>query len=471
MAWLETALSIASSVADAALFCLCIWLFLRPQRNTRAAMLTYIVASTVMCMAMDGGGIPYQIKMACVLLMDIVLCYVTSRHFGASVFWSIFYLALMTVCESAVPIVAVRFERVHMLQGTDSPWFQIYAILLSRSLLYLLLGILLAVVQKVRGKDTGGRPKALRPYIWVLFCAGIGLLGGFVALFEYHMNRRTQDELEFLWAFPIVFLVLIVIFAVLGLQLMYSMENWYNLQTMLRHTEMRLQHQDELAVLSGQMQGLRHDLMNHLQVIRALAQKGDTADITDYVDRIEKNGGLCTVTVHTGNPHLDALLSTKLAIAKEKGIQMRCDLQIPQELKIEMPDLCTIIFNMLDNAFEACARNKAPENWTVAFRMQQNREMLLIECSNPSELKPVQRGERYQTTKTAGLHGIGLRQIAGIAEKYDGYFNGGYQNGVFCARVVMPNEVEDSTLQISHVFTKEESTDESSETVCGISDA
>ena len=53
------------------------------------------------------------------------------------------------------------------------------------------------------------------------------------------------------------------------------------------------------------------------------------------------------------HPVLNALISTRAVMAKQLNINFEAKIVIPQELSVNDVDLCILISNLLDNAFEA----------------------------------------------------------------------------------------------------------------------
>ena len=67
--------------------------------------------------------------------------------------------------------------------------------------------------------------------------------------------------------------------------------------------------------------------------------------------------------VNSGNLAVDSILNAKLPAARENGIRVSLRLEVPK-MKTDPVDLCTLLGNLWDNAFEA---NMYLENHSERF--------------------------------------------------------------------------------------------------------
>ena len=79
-------------------------------------------------------------------------------------------------------------------------------------------------------------------------------------------------------------------------------------------------HLREVESMYTQMRSWRHDTRNHIQTMKALAQEGDLPEIRRYLDQLEAELHTIEPAVRTGNSMADAILNSKISLAKTKGI-------------------------------------------------------------------------------------------------------------------------------------------------------
>ena len=201
---------------------------------------------------------------------------------------------------------------------------------------------------------------------------------------------------------------------------------------------------DEVQNIYQTMRAWRHDYHNHMQAIKALLEMKKMEELSDYLDNLEKDLDSIDIAIRTGNVGLDAILSSKVSIARKNDIEVNCTAKVPEDLKISDVHLCAIVGNLMDNAIEACEKMKsvpqsegpaAPRFIRVYIGLFKSQ--LYISVTNSTCEKYRKKLSELVTSKL-GEHGFGLRRIDKIAEKYDGFVNRKNEPGVFATEVMLP---------------------------------
>ena len=199
---------------------------------------------------------------------------------------------------------------------------------------------------------------------------------------------------------------------------------------------------DEVQNIYQTMRAWRHDYHNHIQSIKAMLAMKKFRELDDYLGTLEQDLDSIDIAIRTGNVSLDAILSSKVSIARKNNIEVNCSAKVPGELKISDVHLCAIVGNLLDNAIEACEKIKSsgenafPQKF-IRIYIGLFKEQLYISVSNSTNAKHRRRLNELVTSKL-GEHGFGLRRIDKLAEKYDGYVNRKNEPGVFATEVMLP---------------------------------
>lgn len=201
---------------------------------------------------------------------------------------------------------------------------------------------------------------------------------------------------------------------------------------------------DEVQNIYQTMRAWRHDYHNHMQTIKAMLSMGKKQELSEYLDNLEKDLDSIDIAIRTGNVSLDAILSSKVSIARKNFIDVNCTAKVPQDLRISDVHLCAIVGNLMDNAIEACEKmaccSKKDETMPQRFirvYIGLFKSQLYISVTNSTCEKYRRRLSELVTSKL-GEHGFGLRRIDKIAEKYDGYVNRKNEPGVFATEVMLP---------------------------------
>lgn len=196
-------------------------------------------------------------------------------------------------------------------------------------------------------------------------------------------------------------------------------------------------HYREVDNMYRQIRGWRHDYRNHIQTMKAYAATGDWEAISKYLDLLDEDLTTVDTVIKTGNAMTDAILNSKISLAKSKGIKVVADAHIPVKLKMSEIDLCCIIGNLFDNAIEASV--KLPEeNRLIRVYMDMKNTQLYISFTNfTAEKKLTKKGNLFSTTKGEG-HGFGLVRIDTIVERLEGYISSNSEDGAFTTEILLP---------------------------------
>lgn len=196
-------------------------------------------------------------------------------------------------------------------------------------------------------------------------------------------------------------------------------------------------HYREVENVYRQIRGWRHDYRNHIQTMKAYAAMEDWDAIKRYLDLLDEDLTTVDTVIKTGNPMTDAILNSKISLAKSKNIQVIADANIPLKLKSSEIDLCCIIGNLFDNAIEASV--KLPEDQRVIrVYMDIKNTQLYISFTNFTAGKKLKKeGKLFRSTKGEG-HGFGLVRIDAIVERLDGYISRNSEDGAFTTEILLP---------------------------------
>ena len=174
-------------------------------------------------------------------------------------------------------------------------------------------------------------------------------------------------------------------------------------------------HYREVDTMYKQMRGWRHDYRNHIQTMKALAASGDMNAVKEYLDQLDADLAAVDTVVKTGNAMADAILNSKITLAKSKGISVKANADIPVMLKMSEVDLCVIIGNLFDNAIEACMSLPEEQRYIRLYMDMKNTQLYISLTNFTATGKLTKVGNRFLTTK-GPRHGFGLIRMDSIVE-------------------------------------------------------
>ena len=198
-------------------------------------------------------------------------------------------------------------------------------------------------------------------------------------------------------------------------------------------------HYQEVENMYRQTRGGRHDSRNHLQTMKAYAANGDLEAIKKYLDMLDVDLNTVDTVVKTGNPMADAILNSKISLAKARNIPVRVDAHIPVKLKTSELDLCCIIGNLFDNAIEASMKLPEEERFIRVYMDMKGTQLYISFTNFAAGGKLSKVGKGFRTSKGEG-HGFGLVRIDAIVERLEGYLSRNSEEGAFTTEILIPQE-------------------------------
>lgn len=193
----------------------------------------------------------------------------------------------------------------------------------------------------------------------------------------------------------------------------------------------------EVETMYRQTRAWRHDLHSHIQTMKALHAEGKDAALDDYLEKLEDDLKQVDKVVKTGNVMVDAILNSKLSLAREREIDVHAKASVPGEnLPVSSVELCAIVGNLLDNAMEACARQPAGEARFIRVYIGVKKERLYLSVTNTAPGVPEKRDGHFVSHKGA-THGFGLLRVDRIVARSGGYLSRAAEEGAFTTEVLL----------------------------------
>ena len=232
-------------------------------------------------------------------------------------------------------------------------------------------------------------------------------------------------------------IMLLLLFRIIS----FDAERKNRLQNEIMLLSLTNQHQHELSQMYEVLNARQHDYKHHLQTLEQLVSSSSPT-AKEYLDSIAKEATDEDMII-TGSPEVDALLTVKRRIMREKGIEFKLTPYPLANLPITTTDFCAILGNLLDNAIEGIQRiAEPPAAPLIHLAFSRSWDMFYIYCENPCDPSSITASKgRFGSSKKKdepGLHGIGLHSIEAIAQRAEGRAEFGVEGDVFHAKVVVP---------------------------------
>lgn len=196
-------------------------------------------------------------------------------------------------------------------------------------------------------------------------------------------------------------------------------------------------HYQEVENMYQEMRGWRHDYKNHIQVLKSYADSGDLAAVQRYLEELDENLMQVKTMIKTGNAMTDAILNSKISLARSKQIEVVVDAHIPLALTTSEVDLCIMIGNLFDNAIEASLLLPEEKRKIRVYMDMKNTQLYMCFTNLTASGKRKKENGRFRTTKGEG-HGFGLIRVDDIVKKYNGYLTRASEDGAFTTEILLP---------------------------------
>ena len=196
-------------------------------------------------------------------------------------------------------------------------------------------------------------------------------------------------------------------------------------------------HYAEVENMYRQMRGWRHDYRNHIQTMKSYAATGDLDAIRAYLDALDTDLHTVDTVIKTGNSMTDAILNSKISLARAKGVHVTADAHIPVALTTSELDLCVIIGNLFDNAIEASLALPEDDRMIRVYMDMKNTQLYMSFTNLTASKKLTKINGRFRTSKGEG-HGFGLVRIDTIVERCGGYLRRASEDGAFTTEILLP---------------------------------
>ena len=195
------------------------------------------------------------------------------------------------------------------------------------------------------------------------------------------------------------------------------------------------QYVEEAKTRYDRTKSFRHDIRNHIAVIKDLLESGKFKEAVSYIEDMDHMAEKMSFPCSTNNPVVDILMGNKLGIAESMGISVDCSLLLPYPCGLKDMDICIVLSNALDNAIQACKNMRLPApsgacntgctNGYIHVSGRIQGDFLMMEVENSF------RG------KSAVKKGTGLSNIKAVAEKYNGAMSIETREDVFVLQVLL----------------------------------
>lgn len=244
-------------------------------------------------------------------------------------------------------------------------------------------------------------------------------------------NRTNNTSFLFLLFASVTFMNITVYLLIEKIKNINELK--HNYQSMEQHMKFQREKYVQLGSYYKSMRSILHDMKNHYFTITNYIENEEYDKLQDYMkDAIQKMES-CYAGVNTGNLVIDAFMNHFKMLSENEHITFSENISIvPDKIPLTDYDLCVVIGNLLDNAYNAVSQLTDKEK-TVNIHISINDSdsfVIFIKNTYAGSSSDSRIADDYE-------HGYGLSNIEKIVDTYHGVMQ--YKtDDYFAVTIVIP---------------------------------
>ncbi len=353
-----------------------------------------------------------------ILVNTILFSFLYEIRFKHSLFHSGILLGIMVSSEMISMTLVSIFSNTSIDLNSASSTVYLIGVITSKLAYFVIVVLLSHLFAKRYNKEHNTKP------YWFMIIMPISSIILFVVMRNIAITIDIPKTTYYIWAFA----ALLVLFS--NIIIYITFENSQKNATELSELK-AIQQQEEIdkryfeviEQSNEEMQIFAHDIKNHLIQIRNME---DVKETQAYIDKIYPDIETFSSIGISQNKMLDLILSKYIKLCERKGVSFSIDVKTANLHYIDDTDLTTLLNNLLDNAIEAAEKTTERTIYLKLFSKSKTYDTLLL--LNSCNQQPIASGEYIQTTKRdKKFHGIGLKSVTKIVDKYQGVYSWNYK--------------------------------------------
>lgn len=229
---------------------------------------------------------------------------------------------------------------------------------------------------------------------------------------------------------------------VLGYFMFYNVSREYDTNLELMAFQHKQTLDKELLSFSEEsyteMHQIRHEIRNHLNYIKLMAESGEYQKLKEYVDMVCGETEDVFRFVECGNHVINAVMNHIIRQGDSMGVKVEYQIVAPPEMPFKETEFCSLLSNLLENALEA-AQQAGVGDPKVIVQIWPQHDYLFIHVENPvnDSFSPQRRLSLRTTKGNQKTHGYGTKIVRDLVKKYQGSVKFDMKENRFTADVML----------------------------------
>lgn len=379
--------------------------------------------------------VPFMLKLS----ISIISCVIIIMLLCADVTWfgsircTITFYTLLGIGELFVIPIMILFEGIYDIdlfysETITSIW--VLTLVLSR--------IITIVFIKIMGKFLYRNENKTTIIEKLLIYSPLALAFSSDIIVEHYLINIEQFDMEDITSVLIILAIILMAFTITYIKFLersiLARQQEKQIIELEHRNEMQYMLYEERNKYGNEIKRIRHDLKNHLLLVKDNNEIKNTVYYDELLDIVENDE-----VISSGCNVFDVLINEKKKIAEGSGITFA--VLVVKDIAclnyIKERDLCSIFGNIIDNAIESAA---GMVNASVEVKTDVINSFFYMYVKNTFNNKKIRTvgGHFFTTKQDRSIHGIGLNSVKIALEKYDGCMKIDYDDTTFEVEIMIP---------------------------------
>lgn len=377
----------------------------------------------------------FYIKIAVsVLLYIIIAWHIVKAKTSVKLSMALTYHNFLVMLEYSLMLIVVKITMFREINpALEYDYYEMYMI--TAEVIINLIIIIICCKNKGRLIET---MNLLRDKEWlnVLFISFVSSLILTITVKESGMQENYYVDLMVIC---IDVTVVILDFAIVGLfiQSIKKQKNIVESEAVLARVKNEISLYRSISDNLEKQKRKSHEYNNHMAAIKGMLEQGQIDELQKYVSVIVEKEKKLPAEINTYHTIINAILNTKYDEIKQKDITLIMKVNDLSGITMSDEDIVVLLSNLLNNAIEACEKSKEK---MLKLKFVIEDEQIILSVKNSIAELPISVDGQLVTSKVdkEDSHGIGMKNIVDVIEKYSGRYVIDYDQQWFTVSMIIP---------------------------------
>ncbi len=345
-----------------------------------------------------------------------------------------FLILIMGFCEVIAAFILMAITDFSISNSYEPGFFRLGIIIISQTIIFYLF---LIIKYKIKLENIFLAKRGY--YILISAILSINVVALIVVVWMYgNLDFVDRSGNFHMFLITTCITALSILEFILFSKIIKNAEKEAEKDKLIYQYEMKKKHYTQINEILDDMRIIKHNLKNSLIIIDAYNKSNQPEKLQKYVDELLANTNIFIVPQIDEDNIITSFLSYKVEQANLNDIAVHVENKLTDSIEIDKTDICQIIGNIMDNAIEANEDNIEKH---IKISIYNKENYLIIKSENPTNKSLIKKDNTFVTSKEDKKnHGLGLKSVQKICEKYDGNLDVDMIDNTFNIKVVLLNE-------------------------------